>query len=30
MQLIITGRHCDVDEELRDVFQKRFENLQRF
>lgn len=30
MQLIITGRHCDVDAELRDVFQTRFENLQRF
>ena len=30
MQMIITGRHCDVDPELRDVFQRRFDHLERF
>ena len=29
-QVIITGRHCDVDPELRDVFQKRFDHLERY
>ena len=30
MQMIITGRHCDVDPELREVFQRRFDHLERF
>jgi ribosomal subunit interface protein len=30
MQMIITGRHCHVDQELRDVLEKRFEHLKRF
>jgi len=30
MQMIVTGRHCHVDQELRDVLEKRFEHLTRF
>ena len=30
MQLIITGRHCDVDADVKDAFGKRMEHLQRF
>ncbi|MDX1392975.1 MAG: ribosome-associated translation inhibitor RaiA [Gemmatimonadota bacterium] len=30
MQMIVTGRHCHVDQELRDAFAPRFENLRRF
>jgi len=30
MQIIVTGRHCEVDQELRDVTAARFEHLKRF
>lgn len=30
MRMIITGRHCEVDPELKDVIQQRFEHLARF
>lgn len=30
MQMIITGRHCQVGQELRDVFEERFQHLKRF
>ena len=30
MQMIITGRHCEVDSELKDVIRRRFEHLVRF
>ena len=30
MQTIVTGRHCQVDPDLREAFEERFERLRRF
>lgn len=30
MQMIVTGRHCHVDQEIREAFEKRFEHLRRY
>lgn len=30
MQMIITGRHCEVDADVKDIIRQRFEHLVRF